>query len=897
MMERQAFRAVFSLESVHMMAEFFVMLGSLLLAGFLLLRHGSLRTGMHFWTACALLVQGDMVGFHIMNMGKPIGPLMQMTAHALTGLVAVLVFTRPLAQTRRLHGIIPSVIIWATTALGLVMMKRPEMFLGTWDFQTGATGLNPILLVSVAAFLGAAGRVAYSAYTQRSITALWVTLHFVMLAGAALAYNSSPGIDDGWLFHLLRGSSMMILLLYVVASTSREFLVVDSFEKELRSSEARYKALTENTSDIIFILGPQDIFTYVSPAAARIAGVREKDLIGHRPGTFTHADDVPKVREGIAEARSRPGQSIRVGTIRVRKSDQSWLHVEGIYTSLDHDPVVAGTVLNYRDVTDHQLSMRELDESQERNKRLVQNLQGMVYRCRLDGDYTVEYVSDYCQVISGYKAEEYLDGHSVRNTDVIHPNDLASVRRAIRAALDEGVPYQVEYRINHRDGGVRWVMERGSGVRSSNGEYEAVEGIIVDITDIVNSRTELRRTKFSVDNAMDALYWFDREGHIIDCNDTASHYLGYSRDAMLSMTIFDISADLRKENWGTVWEHVREEGAVLVEGVHMTNTGRQIPVEVSSIFISYEGEEYHCCFVRDITERKEVERQIQKLNQDLEKRVLDRTAALQEAQEKLVTSEKMAALGNLVAGVAHEINTPLGIGITAASHMESKVKECCSLYESGKMRKSDFEKFLGLASETSGLLLTNLQRAASLIHGFKQVSVDQSSEERRTFQLDEYMNDVVNSLKPELARYGHVIELSCLQSMSVDSYPGAVAQIMTNLIMNSVKHGFDENRDGKIWINVDGDDDRVRILYKDDGKGMAREQLRRLYDPFYTTKRGRGGSGLGMNIVFNLVTQLLKGTIECQSDLGQGVVFLLDYPRQTPLNVRAIEQQPIPEMV
>lgn len=200
------------------------------------------------------------------------------------------------------------------------------------------------------------------------------------------------------------------------------------------------------------------------------------------------------------------------------------------------------------------------------------------------------------------------------------------------------------------------------------------------------------------------------------------------------------------------------------------------------------------------------------------------------------------------------------------------------------MRKSDFENFLGLAQETSGLILTNLRRAADLIQGFKQVSVDQSSERRRVFQLSEYFGEVIVSLRPEYGAQGHKITFECAEGLEMDSYPGSFAQVLSNLILNSVKHGFENRESGQIWVNVDGDADSVRILYKDDGQGMDTDQVRRLYDPFYTTKRGLGGSGLGMNITYNLVTQVLKGTIECQSAPGQGTVFLMEFPRITPVD-------------
>ncbi len=891
------FKTVFDRESVHLVSELLTMLGALFLAGLLLLRHGRHRMGIHYWTACSLIVQGEMVGFHLLTMNDTVGATIHTAGYALAGLTALLVFAKPLLKYERLHPYIPMLLIMITTALGITLMSRPSWMQGVGSPGQESFRLTWVMVVGSGAYLIVSVRVLLVMLKHRTFGLIWVLGYFVMLGGTALAYGSSSSMYEGWLYHLLRSCAMSVLLFYVGLSSVRDYSLVGSIGGELKKSEARFRALTENTSDIIFILNSDDVFSYVSPAAARIIGKLESDMTGSQPGGYTHPEDIGIVTRGILEARSNPGQSIRVGTIRVRTDQGSWVHVEGVYTCLENDPNVQGLVLNYRDVTEHHQSRQDLNESQNRISRLIQNLPGMVYRCRVDNGLVVEYVSDYCETLTGYKAEELITGERANNREIIHAEDLERIRQSVRSAIKSGKPYEVEYRFNHRDGTTRWVMERGVGIPGPDGDIRTIEGLILDVTDLVKSRSDLMRAKFSVENATDALYWIDRSGCIVEVNEMASHYLGYSREELLCMTLFDISGDLREEDWQAVWGNVQREGSVLVEGEHVTNTGRRFPVEVSSIFLSFEGGEYHCCFVRDITDRKEVERQVHKLNEDLELRVLERTRELQEAQDRLVTSEKMAALGNLVAGVAHEINTPLGIGVTAASYLETKGQECRDIYDAGKMKKSDFENFLSLTQETSGLLLTNLQRAAELIQGFKKVSVDQSNEQRRTFYLDEYLAEVVNSLKPELTRHNHTVELTCVPSLDTDSFPGAIAQVMTNLVMNSVKHGFEDRKGGRIWINVDADSSRIRILYKDDGKGMNPDQLRQLYDPFYTTKRGRGGSGLGMNIVFNLMTQLLKGSIECVSDIGQGVVFVLDFPRQTPADNKAEEKHPLPEMV
>ncbi|MBI9100169.1 MAG: hybrid sensor histidine kinase/response regulator [Spirochaetaceae bacterium] len=268
------------------------------------------------------------------------------------------------------------------------------------------------------------------------------------------------------------------------------------------------------------------------------------------------------------------------------------------------------------------------------------------------------------------------------------------------------------------------------------------------------------------------------------------------------------------------------------------------------------------------------------LNTDLEKRVKERTAELEssikvikEAQAKLVQSEKMAALGGLVAGVAHEINTPVGVGITAASHMETATKDFEKLFVSQQMKKSDLQNFLITTKEASRILLTNLTRAAQLIQGFKQVSVDQNTGSRRVFDFKEYIDKILMSLHPKIKMTKHQIIVNCPDKLMIDTFPGAISQILTNLIMNSLTHGFSENDEGTITITTEEKPEFLEVMYHDDGTGIDEENISHVFDPFFTTKRTSGGTGLGMNIVYNLVTQKLGGQIRCESLEGEGTRF------------------------
>ncbi len=251
---------------------------------------------------------------------------------------------------------------------------------------------------------------------------------------------------------------------------------------------------------------------------------------------------------------------------------------------------------------------------------------------------------------------------------------------------------------------------------------------------------------------------------------------------------------------------------------------------------------------------------------------------LRSTQNKLIQSEKMAALGGLVAGVAHEINTPMGIGVTASSHQQECLSNFEALRQSGCASNEDLEELLEDVKEAADIIHVNLQRAVELIQSFKQVAVDQSTQEQRRFNLKTYLQEILLSLHPRLKRSGHRVELNCPDDIELDSYPGALSQILTNMVMNSLIHAFQADEKGVLSIDAARMKGGVRLTYADNGHGMVAEQAARVFEPFYTTRRGSGGSGLGMNIVYNLVTDKLGGSIECATQPGKGVSYQIIIP-------------------
>ena len=311
----------------------------------------------------------------------------------------------------------------------------------------------------------------------------------------------------------------------------------------------------------------------------------------------------------------------------------------------------------------------------------------------------------------------------------------------------------------------------------------------------------------------------------------------------------------------------------------------------------YEGPnlKYLIGFGYDITRLKKVEREIIQLNEQLEGKVVERTRSLsdandqlgkayddlKQAQQTLVESEKMASLGSLVAGVAHEINTPIGISVTASSYLQERVADFKQHIDSKQLSRSYLTEFTVNLDESMQLLQGNLRRASELIASFKQVAVDQSSEARYNFSLADNLHQVVVSLGHKLKKAQCEVDIQCDPKLSIFSFPGSFTQIYSNLILNSINHGFDNwDKPKKITIKVEQQGEELLIDYSDNGRGIPPEILPRIFDPFVTSKRGQGGSGLGTHIIYNLVVQLLRGRINCVSEPDNGAQFHIRLPIQ-----------------
>jgi len=380
----------------------------------------------------------------------------------------------------------------------------------------------------------------------------------------------------------------------------------------------------------------------------------------------------------------------------------------------------------------------------------------------------------------------------------------------------------------------------------------------------------------------EAIISLDAETYqVIDINQAAEVLYGYSHDEFLKLDILAISARIESSD-STLKEIVDTEGVATPIEYHLKKSGSQFPVEIATGSFIWRGRQTLFCMIQDISKHVEYEKLLETRTHELESRnkeIQDTMSALKTMQEQLILQEKMASLGGLVAGVAHEINTPIGIGVTAVSHLRLKTKEVLKMYEDQDMGQEDLENYFNVCKEAVEMISSNLNRASDLIKSFKRVAVDQSNEEKGTFRIKEYLDEILLSLRPKLKTTTHHINISCSKDYQLSSYPGGFSQIFTNLIMNSLDHGFQSIENGKIDIDVTLEDEIFCLKYSDNGKGIPKKSLKKIFDPFFTTKRGQGGTGLGLHIIYNTVTQQLGGTIQCESEIEKHTTFHIRLPK------------------
>ena len=387
-------------------------------------------------------------------------------------------------------------------------------------------------------------------------------------------------------------------------------------------------------------------------------------------------------------------------------------------------------------------------------------------------------------------------------------------------------------------------------------------------------------------------------GQFVEVNDAWLYQFGYRLSDVIGHTALELGIWADPQQRAELIESFGSTDSVnRFEVRHQHRDGREITCLMSGRTFVAGGEKLILFTLVDVTHQRAIEREIREMNQQLELRVHARTENLEVAnqelsvalasvrtmQTELVRSEKLAALGSLVAGVAHELNTPIGNCVTVGSTLQHQVRELSTAYDKGELRRSLLHDFIDNATRGTDILMRALTRASELIGSFKRVAVDQSSDQRRQFDLQTTLREVCLTLEPMYKNTPFHLTVGVPEAITLDSYPGALGQLVTNFVSNALQHGFEGRTTGqmKLWAQISGTD-QVALHFSDDGIGMSDDTRNRVFDPFFTTKLGQGGSGLGMNIVYNIVRKVMGGRIEIASSIGAGTHITVILPQVAP---------------
>lgn len=460
-------------------------------------------------------------------------------------------------------------------------------------------------------------------------------------------------------------------------------------------------------------------------------------------------------------------------------------------------------------------------------------------------------------------------------------------------------------------------------VFASSGEVEGIIGATINITERKKVELDLKKNQSLqqaiIDSVPGMLYLYDQNGELIFWNKAHESITGYTSEELdhfsLQNWYKDDPESLHAVTIGL--SNTELKGFGEAEANLQVKDGTKIPFYFTACPIQIDTQRYFVGVGLDISTRKKAENELLLLNQTLEEKVALRTNELRESNEELtalneemtamneeltaineemmaineeliesndkiikmksylVESEKMAALGGLVAGVAHEVNTPLGVGITASSHLVDLTKELMTKAMDPNLERAVLLDYLEDIRKASLIIEKNLTRAGKLTQSFKQLSVDQTSEPKRIFNVGEYLEETLISLSPSLKTMHLTIETDYDQALLINGSPGAFSQIITNLLMNAISHAYLPKDKGKIIIKLEHERDAIKVTFTDDGCGMDPQTLAKIYEPFFTTRRDIGGTGLGLSVVYSIVTQQFLGTMACTSKLGVGTTFTM----------------------
>jgi PAS domain S-box-containing protein len=491
----------------------------------------------------------------------------------------------------------------------------------------------------------------------------------------------------------------------------------------------------------------------------------------------------------------------------------------------------------------------------------------------------------------GYRTPEELirSISDIAHTIYVHPSARAIYQSMMQR---DGMVREFEYQVRQREGAILWLSDSATVVRDEAGDVIRYEGTVRDITDqkraedaIAEGRRLLQQV---IDTVPAVINVKNKQLRYVLMNRYMAGIFGIEPADAIGRTTSDLmsryGAQKTDENDKRVLATGKGLGFYEEEYMDASGNLRQWLVNKLPLLDAEGGIESIVTVALDIGERKRGELEMRKAKDAAEAALRN----LRETQNSLIEAEKLAALGRLVAGVAHEVNNPVGISLTVASSLERKTATFTAEVERGDLRRSRLTDFLETSRDAASQLVANLNRAAELIQSFKQVAADRNYSDQRLFDLGDLTEQVVMSLRPGLRKHHLTLTVDCQPNLTMNSYPGPYGQVLTNLFLNAVAHAFPDGRPGTVDIQVrESGKDSVEVIFSDDGCGMSLDVRRRAFDPFFTTRRDQGGTGLGLHIVYSIVTNRLGGRLDLDSEPGKGTRVQIILPRVAPLEQAA----------
>lgn len=691
--------------------------------------------------------------------------------------------------------------------------------------------------------------------------------------------------------------------------------VVQAFNRMvtvLASARRQQKTIFDAFPYPIIVNRLQDgIYLDVNPAFEAFCGHPSAEILGQPLGVMTDAldgDELNRLLDRLKTEGTLSGMTLRV---RHPEGGQGWVLYSARQIELNGEPAILTVIV---DVSALKQAEAALLESQASLQAMFQQAPIPMSYSPFDESVVESYWNEAWYVAFGYPPSS-VEGKGGGLFGFWR--DPRVRLEFMRRLTEEGLVTCLEADLMRADGTPRTCEVYGRFIDVSG--RKIVLTSYLDITDRRQAEEEMAISRGQLLANLEntpavAIQWYDGAGRILYWNPASETMYGYAASEMVGGlpcgTFLDEAAFA---TFLQVLKEVRDTGRPVgpYEILVRSRDGHERWVLATTFSIPMkDGEMGFVCMDVDITVQKAAEKALQDLNATLEARVAARTAELagknqelaattcrleeanastalalenlRTAQAELVRSEKMAGLGALVAGIAHELNTPIGNALMVASTLSDTQRSFVGQL-AGPMKRSALQGFSDMVGESCAIMLRNLERSAELVSSFKQVAVDQSSYQRRPFELAEVVDEIALALSPTLRRSHVTLVVEVAAGLKLDSFPGPLGQVLMNLINNALLHAFSEGDAGEIRVvGQAAENERVELRVSDNGGGIPSEHLPKIFDPFFTTRLGQGGSGLGLSVVYNLVTDLLGGQISVESVVGQGTAFRVLVPLVAP---------------